>query len=211
MSGDLKEAILTEALKEIPFCGFSDAALKTAGEKAGADPAQVKALFPSGAASLAEAFSHWADAAMEQRMKEAAPERVRDRIACAVRSRIEVLAPHREATRRASAFLALPQNASLATRLLFRTVDAMWRAAGDKTSDFNYYTKRALLAGVYGSSLLYWLSDSSEGAAETWAFLDHRIDNVMSIQKVRGQMDRAAAKLPDPFGILAALRAPKPR
>jgi ubiquinone biosynthesis protein COQ9 len=121
------------------------------------------------------------------------------------------LAPHKEAARRASAFLALPQNAALAAKLLFRSVDAMWRAAGDKTSDFNYYTKRALLAGVYGSTLLYWLSDASEGSAETWTFLDHRIGNVMAIQKARGEMERAVAKLPDPFGILAALRPPKPK
>ena len=211
MSGDLKQTILLEALKEIPFSGFSDAALKLAANAAGATPAQLRTLFPSGPASLAEVFSQWADAQIAERMKEAAPERVRERIAMAVRSRIEALLPHKESARRAAAFLAMPQNATLAAKLLFQTVDAMWCAAGDKTSDFNYYTKRALLAGVYGSTLLYWLSDSSENNADSWEFLDSRIDNVMQIQKARGELERAVAKLPDPFGILAAFRAPRAR
>lgn len=210
MTPDLREAILLEALKEIPFSGFTDATLRSACEKAGAAPAEAKALFPDGAASLVEAFSHWADRETELRTRDALPERVRDRIACLARARIEVMAPHKEAARRAAAFLALPQNAALAAKLLFHTVDAMWRMAGDRSSDFNYYTKRALLAGVYGSTLLYWLSDSSEANAETWAFLDHRIDNVMQIEKARGEIERAAAKLPDPFGIIAAMRSSKP-
>ncbi len=88
------------------------------------------------------------------------PERsahLRDRVASAVRARIEVLNPHKEAARRAAAFLALPQNAPLAAKLTMRSVDAMWRAAGDRSSDFSYYTKRATLAGVYGATLAYWL------------------------------------------------------
>ena len=211
MGSDLADAILFEALKAVPFAGFSEASLSAGGQKAGATPAEVTALFPAGAASLIERFSAWADAEMELRLASAPPERVRDRIALAVRSRIEALLPYKEAARRASAFLALPSNAALAARLLFRSVDAMWRATGDRTSDFNYYTKRALLAGVYGSTLLYWLSDSSDGNADSWRFLGQRIDNVMQIQKARGAVEKVAAGLPDPFGILAAMRAPRPR
>ena len=124
----------------------------------------------------------------------------------AVRARIEALDPHKEAARRAASFLALPQHAALGTRLMAKSVDAMWRAAGDRSSDFSYYTKRAMLGGVYGATFLYWLSDNSAGNAATWAFLDSRIGNVMQIEKFRGQAREAVAKLPDPFQIFSKLR-----
>ena len=210
MTNAVRERILLEALKEVPFTGFSQTTLTLAAERLGASPAEISALFPHGPASLVEAFSHWADAQIEARMLLDAPERVRDRIAAAVRTRIDVVTPHKEAARRAAAVVALPTNGTLGPRLLLESVDAMWRAAGDRSSDFSYYTKRALLAGVYGSTLVYWFSDSSEGHTDSWAFLDARIDDVMKVQKLRGEVERAAASLPDPFGLLAALRTARP-
>ena len=206
MSDGVRERVLQEALPLIPQSGFNDATLKAAAEKAGVGPAEWKAAFPNGAASLAEAFSHWADAEMEEKMRSNQAERMRDRVAAAVRARIEVLVPHKEATRRAAAFLALPQHAPLAATLMMRSVDKMWRTAGDRSSDFSYYTKRGLLSGVYGATFVYWLSDSSEGHAETWKFLANRIDNVMEIEKFRGAARDALAKLPDPLGIFGAFK-----
>jgi ubiquinone biosynthesis protein COQ9 len=200
---EASQKILLAALKEIPFTGFSDAALKAAAEKSDVPIAEARRYFPRGGESLVEAFSEWADAKMQDALANTGEMRVRDRITLAVRARIEALEPHREAARRATAFLALPQNAPLATRLIASTVDAMWRAAGDKTSDFNYYTKRALLAGVYGSTLLHWLSDSSEGYTDTWRFLDARIEDVMRIQKLRGGIEKRIAELPSLMDIFA--------
>jgi ubiquinone biosynthesis protein COQ9 len=131
---------------------------------------------------------------------------LRDRIAAAVRARIEMLNPHKEAARRAAAFLALPHNAPLGAKLMMRTVDAMWRAAGDRSSDFSWYTKRAILAGVYGTTFAYWLTDSSEGNSDTWTFLGHRIDDVMRIEKFRSSAMKAVEQLPDPFGLLKSFR-----
>ena len=91
-----------------------------------------------------------------------------------------------------------------------RSVDAMWRACGDRSSDFSYYTKRATLAAVYGATFAHWLTDASEGHAATWAFLDQRIDNVMSFEKFKGSVKEAFAKLPDPRDIFNALRG-RPR
>ena len=94
-----------------------------------------------------------------------------------------------------------------AAQLMMRSVDAMWRAAGDRSSDFSYYTKRATLAGVYGATFAYWLSDSSEGHAATWTFLDNRIDNVMQFEKFKGAAKDAIAKLPDPLKFLSSAAA----
>jgi len=202
MSARVRDAVLAYALTEVERHGFSDAALKAAAEKAGVNATELKAAFPNGGASLVEAFSHWADERMAERMREDKSERTRDRVTQAVRARLDVLAPHKDAARRAAAFLAQPQNAALAASLMMRSVDLMWRAAGDRSSDFSYYTKRALLGGVYGATLVYWLSDSSEGHADTWDFLNKRIDDVEQIEKLRGAAREWMAKLPDPFGFL---------
>jgi ubiquinone biosynthesis protein COQ9 len=207
MSDIVRDRVLDEALPEIPLSGFSQATLDAAATKAGIANRELQDAFPKGPASLVEAFSHWADKRMAESLAAAPPgPRIRDRVTSAVKARIELLAPHRQAARRAAAFLAAPQNAPLAARLMMKSVDAMWRAAGDSSSDFSYYTKRAMLAGVYGASFAYWLSDSSEGNSATWTFLDNRIDNVMQFEKLKGRAKDAFAKLPDPLGILNALR-----
>jgi len=212
MTDTVREQILMEALTEIPVTGFSDATLSEAASRAGISKREVQDAFPHGPASLVEAFSHWADARMAERLEKQEPEeRMRDRIASAVRARIEVLIPHKEAARRAAAFLAQPQNAVLAARLTMRTVDALWRAAGDRSSDFSYYTKRATLTGVYAATLAYWFGDSSEGHQATWTFLGHRIDNVMQLEKLKSAAQDALAKIPDPLKFFDSLRGGRPR
>lgn len=207
MSNTIRDRVLAEALAEIPESGFSRVALSTAVTRAGISKRELQDAFPQGPASLVEAFSHWADRRMTETLAiERAEQRMRDRVASVVRARIDVLAPHKESARRAAAFLAAPQHAPLAARLVMRSVDAMWRAAGDESTDFSYYTKRATLAGVYGATLAYWFTDSSEGHSATWAFLGHRIDNVMQLEKFQRAARNAVSKLPDPLGLLSALR-----
>ena len=198
MSAPSKDAVLAAALKHVPFDGFSDAAIARAGEETGADKAILATYFPMGALSLVEAFSDAADAEMEKRLAEMdlASMKIRARIAAAVMARLEALKPNKEAARRAAAFLSLPPMAPLLTKLLYKTVDAMWRAAGDTSTDFNFYTKRAILAGVYSATLLRWFSDQSEDEHETDAFLAARIENVMQFEKFKAQVKAQMAKLP---------------
>jgi ubiquinone biosynthesis protein COQ9 len=113
--------------------------------------------------------------------------KIREKIRSLVWRRLEIQAPAREALRRALAILAMPQNVPLALRISWRTADLMWRIAGDTSTDFNHYTKRMTLAAVYGSTLVAWLDDQSDGFAETAAFLDRRIDDVMQIEKWKAQ------------------------
>ena len=112
----------------------------------------------------------------------------------------------REAVRRAVTMLALPTSGMRGPHALYRTVDAIWRAVGDTSTDFNFYTKRATLAGVYSSVSLVWFSDDSENYARTWAFLDRRIEDVMRIERVKAGVKGIAAKLPDPLSLLGRLR-----
>jgi ubiquinone biosynthesis protein COQ9 len=131
--------------------------------------------------------------------------KVRERITTAVLARLDALRPHKEAARRAAAFLSLPHNLPLATRLLYRTVDSMWRAVGDTSTDFNFYTKRAILAAVWSSTLVRWFNDSSEGESDTRSFLADRIENVMQFEVVKAKLREALARLPSPASILESL------
>ena len=118
--------------------------------------------------------------------------KVRDKVAAGVRARLEILEPHKEAVRRGLSFLALPLNGPLGLKLLYNTVDAIWYAAGDRATDYNFYTKRTLLSGVYSSTLLFWLNDKSEGHEASWAFLERRIDEVL---KIGGTLGKNIGKL----------------
>jgi ubiquinone biosynthesis protein COQ9 len=192
---DPKRAILEAALPLIPRDGFSERTLKEAAAEAGVMSAEIARSFPNGAQDLVAEFSEWADDEMEKRLKKAKlPEmKIRARIKAAVSDRIAALRPHKEAARRAAAFLTLPPNAALAAKLLYRTVDRMWRAAGDTSTDFNFYTKRAILAGVYSSTMLRWFTDDSEDEKATFEFLDARIENVMQFEKFKAE---TLSKLP---------------
>lgn len=192
MSTDLaavRARILEAALRHVPFDGWSERTLRLALEACGLDRATARRAFPGGAAALLDFFAAESDRRMVEALagRDLAPLKVRERIALAVRLHITVHAAHREALRRALAAQSLPWGAGHALRHLYRTVDAIWHAIGDSSTDFSFYTKRALLAGVYGATLLYWLDDGSEGAQETWRFLDRRVDDVMRIQKTRGR------------------------
>lgn len=121
--------------------------------------------------------------------------KIRERVTLAVRTRLLQHAAQREALRALASFLAMPAHVGLASRSLWRTVDAMWRAVGDTSTDYNYYTKRALLAGVYGSTVLVWLDDSSEGFADTFAFLDRRIGDVMAIERGKARLQQSLGAL----------------
>jgi ubiquinone biosynthesis protein COQ9 len=128
------------------------------------------------------------------------------RVAAAVEARLTALGPHREAVRRAISLKASPWGAAKAAEIVYRTVDAIWYAAGDTATDFNFYTKRGLLAAAYGPTVLYWLNDDSDGSTESFAFLDRRLADVMKIPKVTGGLKRAVRHLTGPFEFLRQAR-----
>ncbi len=196
-----RDKILLATFPHVAFDGWTRAALKAGIADAGLDPDMALRAFPGGIPDLVDHSSDWADRRMGEELAglDLAAMRVRDRIAAGVKARLQVLAPHREATRRALAYLALPPNAPMAVRLTWRTVDAIWYAAGDEAADFNYYTKRGLLAPVYTATVLYWLSDQSEDGAATWAFLDRRLAEVLKIPAFMGRFKKALSSLSRPF------------
>ncbi|HXZ02478.1 MAG TPA: COQ9 family protein [Stellaceae bacterium] len=201
-------ALIEAVLPDVPFDGWSRGAIAAAARRLGWDEAALAALFPGGPRDVVAGFSRWADQRMLAALAGQDVEAMKphERVAAAIRARLAVFEPHREAVRRALALLALPQHAPLGLRLLYDTVDAVWRAAGDTASDFSFYTKRGLLAGVYAATTLYWLEDRSPGSTETQAFLDRRLDHVMALPRLGARLRRRLDGLPNPFRLMRIAR-----
>jgi ubiquinone biosynthesis protein COQ9 len=169
------------------FDGWTRQAVETAAEQLGVDPLQARLAMPKTQAAMIDVYVQEVDRALEawftpQRLSGM---KVREKIRALVWHRLEIMGPAREAVRRALAVLAMPQNLPLGFRISWRSADLMWRIAGDTSTDFNHYTKRMTLGAVYGSTLLVWLDDQSEGWSESAAFLDRRIDDVMRFEKFK--------------------------
>jgi ubiquinone biosynthesis protein COQ9 len=194
----LRTAVLMAALPHAAFDGFTQSVLEKAGKEAHLGKAEIERLFENGPVSLVEFYSTWADAEMEKKLAatDLKAMKIRQRIAAAVKARLSVLKPHKEAARRAAALLSLPMNAALGAKLMYRTVDAMWRAAGDTSTDFNFYTKRGILAGVYGSTAMRWFSDTSDDEKATDEFLAARIENVMQFETLKAKAKEALTNFP---------------
>lgn len=182
--------IIAEALPIVPFEGWTLSALQQAAEKAGYKRTDIIRLFPGGAIDAVDEFSRIGDDAMRMALKDGGLEtmKIRDRIATAVRTRISLNAPHREAVRKAVAMHAMPFYALRGLRALYNTVDAIWYAVGDNSTDFSFYTRRLSLAGVYSATFLYWLDDKSPNGSESWKFLDRRLQDVLAVGKFKNKL-----------------------
>ena len=206
------DLLLDAAMPHVAFDGWSPTAFRAAIRDTDLTEARARALCPRGAVDLAIAFHRRGDRAMVQALgsEDLTALRFRDRVARALRLRLDVI-EDREAVRRGMALFALPHLAADGARLMWGTADAIWTALGDTSRDVNWYTKRATLSGVWSAVVLYWLGDQSEETAATTAFIDRRIDGVMQIERAKAMVrDNPLLKpLTVPLGRLAGrVRAP---
>lgn len=207
-----RDDFLDAAMNHAVFDGWSQATIDATAADLGLDGAGVGRLFPRGPVGLASAYHRRGDQQMAEllRAEDLSAMRFRDRITHALRLRLEIA--DKELVRRGMSLFALPQNAAIGARLIWETSDAIWTALGDSSRDINWYTKRSSLAGVYSSTALYWLGDESDGFAETWAFLDRRIENVMQFEKAKAQLQAnplVEAVMKGPGKVVDILRAPR--
>jgi len=212
MADDLKDKLLNAALENVVFDGWGEATFDVAMRSVGVDAAVAKAVFPRGAVDMAVAYHKRGDAQMLAQMDAAdlAAMRYSQRVAAGVQFRIEAI-ENKEIVRRGMTLFAMPQHAGEGAQLIWGTADAIWTRLGDTSDDINWYSKRAILSGVYGSTLVFWLGDSSDGYAATWAFLERRICNVMQIEKLKSQVrgNPVLSKLMDvPNAFLGYVKAP---
>jgi ubiquinone biosynthesis protein COQ9 len=203
---DTKDALILAVLPEIPFSGWTMAALAQAARNAGLDPSMAERAFPAG---VADAVLHFIDLGDRRLAEDAATDglaglRLTGRIRWLVRRRLEAWSEHREAVRRAAVILSLPGTVGRTTRATWATADLMWHLAGDEAVDFSYYTKRLSLSAVYSSTLLCWMSDESEGAVESWSFLDRRLADLSRVPQVIAGAKKRAEGVTRPLETLLA-------
>jgi ubiquinone biosynthesis protein COQ9 len=192
------------------FDGWTELAVRTAAEQLGEDSDAAAYAFAGGAVAMIDAWIASVDAAMAQALpvERLAKLKIRERIRALVLFRIDAVTPHKEALRRAQAILAMPTNAARAIRLGWRSADAMWRLAGDTATDYNHYTKRLTLGSIYAATMAVFVGDTSEGHAETKAFLDRRIEGIMTFEKAKARVLGKDLERFSPARFLGRLRYP---
>ena len=195
-----KDRLFEMVLQHVPFDGWGTKSLHAAAGDLGMTTITARRLFPQGQDSLLAWLGDWLDRKAAQQLAGIDLDRlrIRERIARLVSIRLDVLKGHKEAMRRAVAAGALPRNLFATSRRIWSGADDMWRAAGDRgtSTDFDYWTRRGLLSGVWVTTFLFWLEDRSEDDRDTLAFLDRRIDNVMSISMLKGRVEGIVRNIP---------------
>jgi ubiquinone biosynthesis protein COQ9 len=195
-SDQFRERLLDAMLEIAPESGWTIAAMDRAAQKAGLSEGQVLLATPHGVTDLLDALGRRAAKAAGERLRadDIPGLKVRERVRVGVKAWLGALQPHKAAVKRAA---GTPANLLTGPKGLWAAADAIWSALGDKSTDFNWYTKRTTLSAVLGSTLAAWVGTDDE--AEIDAFLDRRIENVMQFEKLKGQVKDAMAKAPNPM------------
>lgn len=207
---DMRLALAPALAEAAVWDGWSDTAVRAAAAAQGMDPDAASYAFKDGAMAMIAAWIHAIDADMARALppETLAAMKIRERIRALVQFRLDAATPHKEALRRALSIMAMPQNAARALRLGWGSADAMWRLAGDTATDYNHYTKRLTLGSIYAATLAVFAGDESEDHAETRAFLDRRIEDVMRFEKAKGRLLRPREEMFSPARLLGRLRYP---
>jgi ubiquinone biosynthesis protein COQ9 len=207
---ELRVALAPAIADAAVFDGWSNAALVSAAQMDGVDPDVARLAYPGGALDMIAAWVASIDLAMAEALppETLAAMKIRARIRSLVEARLAAVVGREEALPRALAIMAMPQNVVRAGKLGWASADVMWRLAGDTATDYNHYTKRAILASIYAATLAVFVDDESEGKAETRAFLDRRIDGIMKFEKFKAQMLRPSSERFSVARFLGRLRYP---
>ena len=207
---ELRPIIAAELPADAAFDGWNARALEGTAARLGLDPAIAGLLFPGGAVEMIDAWFASIDTAMLAALpaETLSTMKIRDRITGLVEARLAIIAPQREALRRAQAILAVPTNVKTALKLGWRAADKMWRAAGDTATDYNHYSKRAILGSVYGATLLFFVNDTSDDWAHTRAFLGRRIEGIMKFEKAKARFTKPSSGGFNMTSFLGRLRYP---
>ncbi|MEM9047354.1 MAG: COQ9 family protein [Pseudomonadota bacterium] len=210
---DLRARLVAAALPHVPFDGWSSATLAAAAADEDVDLATARSVFPRGGVDMALAFHYAGDRDLAEALASGGLAHLRysERVAHAVRRRLEMADPHKEAVRRSTSLFALPIYTGEGARAIWHTADTIWKGLGDSATDYNWYTKRMTLSGVISATLLFWLGDTSAGNARSWDFLDRRIADVMRIESMRATIERnpvGRAMMAGPKALLSVIRAP---
>lgn len=191
-----KDRLIEASFMHIPFDGWSEQALDAASLECDGDAHSWRQLFNS----VTDAFIYY-NQRSDRMMCDSyqcwlegcdTPPPVHKRIRQLILLRLEAARPHKEVVRKSLSYLSRPEHAKLAPKLLYTTIDEMWRSAGDRSTDFNFYTKRASLSAVYSATLLAFLADDSDDMSYITAFVDRRLADIAKIPAMKRPFMAAA-------------------
>lgn len=207
---ELRLAMAPAVAESAIFDGWSDAAVIAAARGIGVDPDVARLAYPGGAMDMISAWIETIDAAMADDLPQSVLDEmpIRERIRRLVQYRLDAIMGLEEALRRALAIMAMPQNVASSLKTGWRSADIMWRLAGDVATDYNHYTKRTILAGIYGATLAVFVGDDSDGKADTKAFLDRRIEGIMKFEKAKAKLFKSDRETFSLTRFLGRLRYP---
>ncbi len=206
---EIKKQLINAILPHVPFDGWGRAALSLAAKDMGMDYTKADILFPSGAGDVIAYHAKMMDDLMVDKLQniDLASMKIHKRITIAVKIRLQLLEPNQQAVSKGLSFMALPSNGALALKILYKSVDNMWYMAGDTATDWNFYSKRILLAAVYSSTMLYWLNDTSKDYTDSWQFLDRRISEVMKIPKIKAKINNCFNFIPQKINVMRVFKS----
>lgn len=192
----------------VPFDGWSRKTLNAAVSDSGLPQGAADLYFPGGALDVIKFWSKQCDAQAQKALSalDLKSLKIRDKVTQGALLRLEAIGRHEIAAKRAMSRLLLPDAIGHGPAQLWASADMIWRTIGDTSTDMNYYSKRAILSAVLGSSLVSWLGDSSTDKAEARAFLEARIANVMQFEKAKWDFKKRTETLPNPAEIFGKMR-----
>ena len=187
--------LIKAMLTHVPFDGWTWEAMEQGATDIGYEMKKTsserikifKNLFKNGSIDFIDIFSEIIDFEVKENYNsiEAKPERVPEKIKKIIMIRLNLCQKYKEAVRSSISLSAIPVNAKISLNILYRTCNSIWRMAGDKSTDFSFYTRRMTLAAIYTSTLLFWLNDKSNDNVETEFFLDRRLNDISKISSIK--------------------------
>ena len=209
----LKEKFIKVVASQAIFRGWSNDSVKEACTDLDLDPRILESSFPRGVLDVAIAFHRIGDRDMINSLESEnlSNLKMREKITFAIKCRLGVIGADKELIRLCMSFFALPHNFLDGSKLIWGTADKIWNFLGDESEDYNFYTKRAILSGVYSSVILFWLGDDSEGNTATWGFLDRRIQNVMQFENLKARIKKKSSNfesLKGPSRLISRIKKP---
>ncbi|XP_050760199.1 LOW QUALITY PROTEIN: ubiquinone biosynthesis protein COQ9, mitochondrial [Gymnogyps californianus] len=192
----LQHRILTAALEFVPEHGWTAEAIAEGAKTLGLSVAAA-GMFHSDGSELVLHFVSQCNTKLsellEQEQKlvqlgEAEKKPTDQFLRDAVEARLRMLIPYIEKWPQALSILLLPHNIPASLNLLTSMIDDIWQYAGDQSTDFNWYTRRAVLTGIYNTTELVMMQDSSPDFEDTWRFLENRVADAMNMNNTAHQV-----------------------
>ncbi|XP_044290139.1 ubiquinone biosynthesis protein COQ9, mitochondrial isoform X2 [Varanus komodoensis] len=199
----LQHRILTAALEFVPALGWTPDAIAEGAKSLGLSVAAA-GLFHNDGSELVLHFVSRCNSRLSELLEEqeklvqlgqAEKKKTDQFLKDALEARLRMLIPYIEKWPQAISILLLPHNIPASLNLLSSMVDDVWHYAGDQSTDINWYTRRTVLAGIYNTTELVMIQDSSPDFEDTWSFLQNRITDAMNVGHTARQVQATGEAL----------------